>query len=111
MSTTIDSSVLKALKRDIKGSVVLPDAAHYDELRTPWLEVLEQHPAMIVDADCVEDVVASVHFARDHKLSLGLMATGHGIAAPCDGLLLRFTRMKTTCLQSALIMPLVAIQE
>jgi len=57
------------------------------------LEVIDQRPAMIVDAECAEDVVASVNFAREHRLSLGVMATGHGIAAPCDGLLLRFTKM------------------
>jgi FAD/FMN-containing dehydrogenase len=99
--TRIDSSALKALKQDIKGSVVLPDAAHYDELRRPWLEVLEQHPAMIVEADCAEDVVASVNFARDHGLSLGVMATGHGIAAPCNGLLLRFTKMNGIVVDTA----------
>jgi len=92
-TVTAQLQSFKTFRLSLKGSVVLPDDAKYDELRTPWLEVIDQRPAMIVDAECAEDVVASVNFAREHRLSLGVMATGHGIAAPCDGLLLRFTKM------------------
>jgi len=88
-----ESPALKALTRAVKGSVVLPGDGDYDKLRTPWLEVMEQHPALIVEAAGVEDVVAAVDFARNEGLHLGVMATGHGIAAPCDGLLLRFAKM------------------
>src|SRR3712207_3536246 len=31
------------------------------------------------------DVMASVRFAREHGLGAGVLATGHGVASPCDG--------------------------
>lgn len=88
-----NSPALKALGRTLKGAIHLPRDFGYDKLRTPWLDVVDQHPALIVDAACAEDVVAAVDFARTERLSFGVMSTGHGIAAPCDGLLLRFTKM------------------
>ena len=31
------------------------------------------------------DVMAAVRFARDAGMGVGVMATGHGVGAPCDG--------------------------
>jgi len=80
---------------DIRGKVTFPADRRYDELRNPWLQVIEQHPALIVEAASVQDVIASVNLARERGLLLGIMTTGHGIAAPCDGgLLLRLSNLK-----------------
>lgn len=62
-TVTAQLQSFKTFRLSLKGSVVLPDDAKYDELRTPRLEVIDQRPAMIVDAECAEDVVASVNFA------------------------------------------------
>ena len=79
----------------IRGQVTYPADRRYDELRKPWLQVIDQYPALIVEAASVEDVVASVDLARERALPLGIMTTGHGIAAPCDGgLLLRLSNLK-----------------
>ena len=80
--------------RDIRGTVTFPGDRRYDELRKPWLQVIDQHPALIVEAASVADVVASVGLARERHLALGVMTTGHGIAAACDGgLLLRLSNL------------------
>lgn len=84
----------KRLSEELDGSVILPGDADYDSLRKPWLDVIEQRPAVIVEAASSRDVVSAVSFARNESLALGVMSTGHGIAAPCDdGLLLRFSKM------------------
>jgi hypothetical protein len=31
------------------------------------------------------DVITAVRLARDEGLGVGVMATGHGVAYPCDG--------------------------
>ncbi len=89
------SKSIESLTDAIQGRVCLPGQKDYDELRTPWLRVIDQHPALIVEAASVSDIAAAVRFARDRALPLGVMSTGHGIAAACDdGLLLRLTKMK-----------------
>lgn len=86
---------IATLRSQLDGGVSLPGDTDYDELRSPWLQVVDQHPALIVDAASAADVVSAVNVARMHGLPLAVMATGHGIAAPCDdGLLLRLAKMK-----------------
>lgn len=88
-------AALSVLADSLEGHMVLPDTDGYDDLRKPWLQVLEQRPALIVEAVSIADVVAAVNFARTQNIELAIMATGHGIAAACNGgLLLRLSRMK-----------------
>ena len=95
MKTTEFSESIKSLTGAIQGRVCLPGQKDYDQLRTPWLQMIDQHPALIVEAASVSDIAAAVGFARDHALPLGVMSTGHGIAAACNnGLLLRLSKMK-----------------
>ncbi|MBC8120463.1 MAG: FAD-binding oxidoreductase [Gemmatimonadaceae bacterium] len=89
------SPLVQALAHGLQGRIVLPSDADYDDLRKPWLQVVDQHPALIVEAASVADIVAAVNFARTERLVLAVMSTGHGIAAPCDnGLLLHLSKMK-----------------
>ncbi len=54
-----------------------------------------QRPALVVLAEGAADVLAAVRLARDEGLGVGVMATGHGVAAPCDGgVLINTSRMK-----------------
>ena len=90
----MDEGNVAALARALDGRVVTAGDKGYDSLRKPWLKVIEQRPALIVEAASAGDVAAAVRFARDHRLELGVTATGHGIAAACDGgLLLHLHRM------------------
>ena len=39
----------------------------------------------MVLAEAATDVVAAVRLAREYGLGVGVIATGHGVANPCDG--------------------------
>lgn len=83
------------LRRQIQGRVVLPGDEPYDRLRALWLQVVDQRPALVVHAGSTDDVAPAVAFARARGLPFGVMATGHGIAAACDGgLLLRLSELR-----------------
>jgi hypothetical protein len=91
---TTEHSEYASFARDIYGKVTFPGDRRYGDRPKPWLQVIEQHPAFIVEAASVDDVVACVNLARESKLVLGVMSTGHGIAAPCDsGLILRLSNL------------------
>lgn len=80
--------------RTISGRVVSPGHADYDALRKPWLSLVEQHPALIVEADNIGDVVKTILFAQKENFELAIMATGHGIAkASDDGILLHLGKL------------------
>lgn len=78
----------RALDARLDGRALAPGDRDYDALRKPAQALVEQHPAVIAEAASADDVAAAIAFARERALTLAVTATGHGIAAPCDGGLL-----------------------
>lgn len=90
------------LRPAIQGTVITPDDPQYDEARQAWNLSVDQHPAMIVIADSVEDVVGAVQYAVQAGLSLTVQGTGHGVVRPADDSLLLITsKMKTVRVDEA----------
>ena len=95
METTIGGSALEVLKDGLKGHAYVPGDGGYDEARAAWNLNAHQHPALVVAAEGAADVLAAVRLARDEGLGVGVMATGHGVAAPADGgVLINTSRMR-----------------
>ncbi len=91
----IGGSALEDLRAGLKGDAYVPGDAGYDEARVAWNLNAHQHPALVVMAQGAADVLAAVRLARDEGLGVGVMATGHGVAAPADGgVLINTSRMK-----------------
>lgn len=78
------------LKARLRGSVMTPDDAAYDEARSVWNAMIDRRPALVARCLGVADVVACVNFAREAGLTLCIKGGGHNIAglAVCDGGLL-----------------------
>ena len=85
METIIDRSALEELRAGLRGAAYAPSEQGYDEARKAWNLNAHQHPALVVMAAGAADVIAAVRLARDKGLGVGVMATGHGVASPCDG--------------------------
>ncbi|MGK3201021.1 FAD-binding oxidoreductase [Amycolatopsis sp. MEPSY49] len=51
------------------------------------------HPAVVVAAENADDVAAAVKYAAEHDLPVAVQATGHGLTAGTDGLLISTRRM------------------
>lgn len=96
------SEAIEQLKTKISGSVIVRGDADYDKQRTPWLQVVEQHPSAIVNALSVQDIVETLRTARELDLPLGVQNTGHGFTVPCNGgILLRLSDMKDLSVDAA----------
>src|SRR5918995_2551932 len=91
----IDTLELEGLRAGLKGAAYVPGDEGYDEARTAWNLNAHQHPALVIVAEGAADVLAAVRLAREQGLGVGVMATGHGVAAPADGgVLINTSRMK-----------------
>ena len=91
----IDTLELEGLRAGLKGAAYVPGDEGYDEARAAWNLNARQHPALVVVAEGAADVLAAVRLAREQGLGVGVMATGHGVAAPADGgVLINTSRMK-----------------
>ena len=86
-ASSIDSAAVDALRAGLRGEVILPGQAGYDEARTVWNAMIDRKPAAVVRCLGAADVIRSIGFARDQKLALAVKGGGHNIAgsAVCDG--------------------------
>lgn len=102
--TQSGSAAIGALKRDLVGTVVLPQDAAYDDARRIWNAMIDKRPAMIVRCASEADVVRTVNFARDNAMLLAVRGGAHNIAgnAICDGgVVADLTQMKAASIDAA----------
>ncbi|MBY4675247.1 FAD-binding oxidoreductase [Marinobacterium sp. CAU 1594] len=71
----------------MRGELLMPGSAGYDNARTLWNAMIDKRPAVIVECRGAADVIRSVNFARQHNLLLAVRGGGHNIAgnAVCEG--------------------------
>ena len=83
-ATTIDgkqlniaASAVDDLAAGLRGPLLLPGNAAYDEARQVLNPTIDKHPALIVQPSGVADVMRAVQFAQDHRLSTAIKCGGH----------------------------------
>ncbi len=80
------------LRSRLTGTLAGPHDAAYQELVSAWNLAVEMRPAAVVAVRNASDVVAAVCFAREHGMTVGVQATGHGAVSSLAGHLLLVTR-------------------
>lgn len=83
--TPANGPVAAEASRRFRGALLRPGEEGYDAARAAWNRNAHQRPAAVVVAEGVDDIRAAVRLAREAGLGVGVMATGHGVGAPCDG--------------------------
>jgi FAD/FMN-containing dehydrogenase len=74
----------------------------YDEGRAAWNLAARQTPAAVVMVESAQDIQAAVRLARAERRGVGVLATGHGTGAPCDGgVLVNTSRMRAVQIDPA----------
>lgn len=80
-------AAIERLKAQIDGRITLPTDEQYDEVRNVWNGMIDRYPAILVHCATTSDVVAAVHFAREHNLLVAVLGGSHNVAghATVDG--------------------------
>lgn len=83
----LTDTAIQEFSAGLRGQVVRPGDAGYDEARMVWNGMIDRHPGMIVRCAGVADVIAAVNFARANDLLVAVRGGGHNAAglAVCDG--------------------------
>jgi len=87
------------LKAKLRGDLIQPGDANYDDARKLYNGMIDKRPGLI--ARCVDtaDVIACVNYARENKLLLAVRGGGHngpGLGSCNDGLVIDLSRMRGT---------------
>lgn len=95
---TTNDSTIQQFRERLRGWLVLPEQAGYDEARRVFNGLIDRRPAMIVQCAGVADVIAAVTFAREAALPIAVRGGGHSVAgsAVCDdGLVIDLSPMRS----------------
>ena len=81
------ADALDGLAVSLRGQLVRPDDAAYDEARAVWNAAIDRRPLAIVRCADAADIERAVEFARAHDLVVAVRGGGHSFAgkSTCDG--------------------------
>jgi len=68
------------LAAGLRGDLIRPGDAGYDQARAVYNGMIDKHPAAIARVRDVADVIACVRFGREHSLDLAVRGGGHNAA-------------------------------
>ncbi|KRC70154.1 6-hydroxy-D-nicotine oxidase [compost metagenome] len=94
----LSSGALDDLSASLRGQVLVPGDAGYDDARKIWNAMVDRRPAVIVRCAGAADVRKAVDFGRENNLLISVRGGGHNIAgtAVCDdGLMIDLSPMKS----------------
>ena len=92
----LDASELRA---SLRGELIQPGDASYEEARKVYNGMIDRRPALIVRCADVADVIAAVNFARECNLLVSIRSGGHnagGLGVCDDGLVIDLSRIRYT---------------
>jgi hypothetical protein len=86
-SSILDGAAVDEFKASLRGPLLRPGDAGYDDARKIWNGMIDRRPALIASCRGVVDVINSVSFARTHELLVAVRGGAHNVAgnAVCDG--------------------------
>src|SRR5210317_496323 len=83
---TLPRAVVQELSDSLKGKLLLPGSAAYDDARLLLQPAYDKHPALVVQPSGAADVRHAVDFARENSLLTAVKCGGHAAAgtSSCD---------------------------
>jgi len=76
----ITGDEIELLRSRLRGRLITPGDAEYDDARRVLYFTVDRRPQAIVRAADARDVAAAVNYARDHSLPLAVRSGGHSLA-------------------------------
>jgi FAD/FMN-containing dehydrogenase len=96
-TVTLEDTTVQELASHLRGTLLRPSDAGYEQACQVYNGMIHRHPALIVRPVDVADVIAAVNFAREHELALAVRGGGHngpGLGTCDDGLVIDLSDMK-----------------
>jgi FAD/FMN-containing dehydrogenase len=86
-TSALDDGAVSTFRARLRGKLIRPDDAGYDEARKVWNGMIDRRPALIARCAGVADVIAAVGFAREQGLPIAIRGGSHNVTghAVCDG--------------------------
>jgi hypothetical protein len=93
----LDDSAIANFKSGLRGQLIQPGDAQYDEARKVYNGMMDRRPRLIAKCVDVADVMSAVNFVREQKLLVSIRSGGHnaaGLGVCDDGLVIDLSPMR-----------------
>ena len=93
-----DEAAIADLANELRGELLRPGDAGYDEARRVYNAMIDKRPALIVRCADAADVVAAVNFGREQRMLIAVRGGGHngaGLALVDGGLVIDLPGMRS----------------
>jgi FAD/FMN-containing dehydrogenase len=96
-TASLSEQAVAELRTQVRGGIIQPGDAQYDEARRVYNAMIDKRPALIVRCADVADVISAVNFGRAHQLTVAVRGGGHngpGFGTCDDGLVIDLASMR-----------------
>lgn len=96
-SNNLETTAIQEFTSKIRGRLVLPGDADYDENRKVYNAMINKRPGIIVKCVDVADVINAVNFGRENDLLVAVRGGGHnggGLGLCDDGMVIDLSGIK-----------------
>ncbi|GGK56916.1 MULTISPECIES: FAD-binding oxidoreductase [Flavobacteriaceae] len=97
LMNNLSTSIMEEFNSKLRGRIVKPTDADYNETRKVYNGMIDKHPGMFAMCVDVADVIASVNFGRENKLLIAVRGGGHnggGLGLCDEGLVIDLSGIK-----------------
>lgn len=98
-ATIIQDSLIDEFRNQLRGELILPQDANYDDVRAVYNGMIDKRPAITAKCADVTDVVCAVNFGRENNLLVSVRGGGHnagGLGICDDGLVIDLSNIRYT---------------
>ncbi len=79
-TVSTQSQAIEALTAQVRGEIIQPGDATYDDARRVYNQNIDRSPALIIMCRDEADVIAGVNYAREQRLDLSIRGGRHNVA-------------------------------
>jgi FAD/FMN-containing dehydrogenase len=97
MEEAMRQEVVNQFKDQLRGELIEPTDARYEEARKVYNAMISRRPRLIAKCADVADVITAVNFGREHDLRVSIRGGGHnagGLGVCDDGLVIDLSLIK-----------------
>src|SRR5664279_4192492 len=97
MEVSMNQEAISQFKGLLRGELIEPTDAHYDEARKVYNAMISRKPRLIAKCADVADVITAVNFGRQNDLLVSIRSGGHnagGLGVCDDGLVIDLSPIK-----------------
>ena len=94
----LDTNAITTFTQSLRGTVIQPGDAAYEEARKLYNGMIDKRPRIIARCAGVADVIAAVNFGREQGLLIAIRGGGHngpGLGSCDDGLVIDLSSMRS----------------